>query len=70
MQLKIDSELKTKTAGDPGKPKIEKNEVRGISNFFKPKERTIIENSPSKCKDEIHNLLLKGLQVYHTEAKR
>ena len=55
------------------KPKSEINkvpEVRAISNFFKPKQKTESENSPSKSKEEIRNPMLRGLQIYQTEARK
>ena len=56
MNPKTKSEIKSKQSKPDKVP-----EVRGISNFFKPKQKTESENSPSKSKEEIRNPMLKGL---------
>ena len=65
-QLKIDTE--NKKSMDPLKQKPEKIEPRGISTFFKPKEKT--ENLSIKSEFVILNPLLKGCQSYQTDAKK
>lgn len=53
---------------EPLKQKTEKVEPKGISVFFKPREKA--ENSSLKSEIVIHNPLLKGHQTYQTEAKK
>jgi len=53
---------------DPLKQKPEKIEPRGISTFFKPKEKT--ESFSIKSEFVILNQLLKGCQTYSTDAKK
>ncbi len=65
-QLKIDTE--NKKSIEPLKQRPEKVELRGISTFFKLKEKT--ESLATKSEFEILNPLLKGCQNYQTEAKK
>jgi len=62
IQLKIDSEQEnSKKLAETVKPKLEKQETRGIINFFKPKQKQESDDSKSKAKVEILNPLLKGV---------